>query len=276
MTVTKKAYAKINLTLEILGTRRADGYHDIATVMHKTPELYDEVSVSADTERAAESSVSDNADIAFVCDADVCPPQENLAYRAAAAYLALYGKRAECTPRVSIAIHKHIPAGAGLAGGSADAAAVLDALCALLGKLSPQEIFDIALSLGSDVPFCLEAHTCALCTGRGEIMRELPPLRDTRIAVILPRTPLYTKGIYAEYDRLYGDDYTKAKSTAMAALLSRGANADEIAALMCNDFQPICEKRCPEIAAACAELRAKGYYAQMSGSGSAVFGLRGI
>ena len=76
--VTKKAYAKINLTLEILGTRRGDGYHDIASVMHKAPCLYDEVTVLVSQKLCG---------ITLSCDKDVCAPSDNLAYRAAKAYI---------------------------------------------------------------------------------------------------------------------------------------------------------------------------------------------
>ena len=116
MKLTKKAFAKINLTLEILGTRRGDGFHDIASVMMKVPELYDEV------ELVPSDSASENGKIAFTCDKDVCEPEKNLAYRAAKAY---YDAVHTALAGVSISLKKHIPSGAGLAGGSSDAAAVL-------------------------------------------------------------------------------------------------------------------------------------------------------
>lgn len=263
MTVQKKAYAKINLTLEILGTRRGDGFHDIASVMHKAFSLYDEVSVT----------LTDTAEIVLECDKDVCAPEENLAYRAAKGYLERYRQKTATVHGAHIRIAKRIPAGAGLAGGSTDAAAVLDALRELLGGLAADEIFVLALSLGSDVPFCLEEHVCALCTGRGEIMRELPPLSDLPLRFVFPQTPLSTKGIYGAYDARYGDDYTKDKSLRMADAIESGAPLSEIAMYLCNDFQPLCEERCPEIAEACELLRSGGYAAQMSGSGSAVFGI---
>ena len=94
-----------------------------------------------------------------------------------------------------------------------------------------------------------------------------------RVAVRFPKTPLSTAGIYAEYDRFHEDDYSKNKSFSMAALLKKHAALEELAPFLCNDFQPLCEKRCPEIAELCTALRNEGAYAQMSGSGSAVFGL---
>ena len=132
----------------------------------------------------------------------------------------------------------------------------------------------IAESLGSDIPFCLECHNVALCKGRGEIITDLPDIEDVEIKIIKPKTPLFTKGIYAEYDSENSDDYSKDKSLRMAELIRKKAEASEIFALMCNDFQSICEKRCPEIKEAVEQLRAEGYHSQMSGSGSAVFGIR--
>ncbi len=261
----KRAYAKINLTLEILGTRRGDGFHDIASVMHKVPSLYDEVTVR----------VADGTSVTLVCDKDVCPPEKNLAYRAAVLYADRAKKAGHTLPGTLITLKKHIPSGAGLAGGSADAAAVLRAYDNLFGVLSEEELFATALSLGSDIPFCLATSKCALCTGRGECIEPLPPIQ-AQIEVRFPETPLSTAGIYAEYDRLYAEDYTKNQSRRMAEALKRGAPLEEIEACMCNDFQVLCEARCPEIAVLCRHLTDEGYAAQMSGSGSAVFGLRSL
>lgn len=261
--ISKKAYAKINLTLEILGLRRADGFHDIASVMHKVASLYDEVTVR----------VSSDETVTLLCDTDVCPPEKNLAYRAAVLYADRAKKAGRTLPGTVITLNKHIPSGAGLAGGSADAAAVLRAYDELFGVLSEEELFAAALSLGSDIPFCLATSECALCTGRGECMEPLPPI-EAQIEVRFPETPLSTAGIYAEYDRFYGEDYTKDKSFRMVEALRSGAPLAVLAAYMCNDFQALCEARCPEIAVLCKRLTDEGYAAQMSGSGSAVFGLR--
>lgn len=267
MTITEKAHAKINLTLEILGTRRGDGFHDIASVMVKVPDLYDTLTFSV-------SDLPENAGkITFSCDKAVCEPEKNLAYRAAHAYYDAADKPEKALPGVFIDLKKSIPAGAGLAGGSADAAAVLNALNALFGALSAQTMFDLALSLGSDVPFCLADCETALCTGRGEKIEPLAPLHKVRMEVRFPKTPLSTAGIYAEYDRFYTDDYTKDKSLWLAKAINKHAPLEELMPYFCNDFQALCEKRCPEIAALCRKLEGEGAFAQMTGSGSAVFGL---
>ncbi len=265
MSITKKAYAKINLTLEILGTKRNDGFHDIASIMMKAENLYDEITLE----------LSDDG-IKLECDKDVCAPEDNLAYKAAQEIIFLYEKKFGKSFGVNISIKKNIPMGAGLAGGSSDAAAVIDGLSELSGGITDSEKHQIAMSLGSDIPFCLEAHKVALCEGRGEIITDLPALEGVEIKFLLPKTPLFTKGIYAEYDSQHGDDYTKSNSKQMAELIRQKADVDSILSVMCNDFQPICEKRCPEIADAVAELKKEGYYSQMSGSGSAVFGIRSV
>ena len=263
MKTTKKAYAKINLTLEILGTKRNDGFHDIASVMMKAQNLYDEIELTL-----TESGIN------VFCDKDVCEAKDNLAYKAAEKYISLYEKKIGKSFGADIFIKKNIPMGAGLAGGSSDAAAVIDGLCDLAGNITDQEKHEIAASLGSDIPFCLEKHSVALCEGRGEIITDLPEIRGIEIKFIHPKTPLFTKGIYSEYDKEYGDDYSKSKSRDMAKLISENADAGKIFGLMCNDFQSICVKRCPEIAEAVKLLENEGYASQMSGSGSAVFGIR--
>ena len=269
MKLLQKAYAKINLTLEILGTRRGDGFHDIASVMMKVPTLYDGVTLSAS------DAPEDAGLIALSCDRDVCAPEKNLAYLAAKRYYDfVHSKEEKKLPGISIALKKNIPSGAGLAGGSSDAAAVLNGLNELFGKLDKSELFQIALSLGSDIPFCLDPCGAALCTGRGELLEPLPTPENVRIELRFPQTPLSTAGIYAEYDRFFGDDYTKNKSLLLADALKKHEPLASFAAFLCNDFQPLCEKRCPEIALLCEQLKREGFYAQMSGSGSAVFGLR--
>lgn len=263
MTVTKKAYAKINLTLEILGTKRGDGFHDIASVMMKSKELYDEVTVTLI-----------DGGISVKCDAEVCDEKDNLAYKAAEKCIMLCKEKYGKSFGVSVYIKKNIPMGAGLAGGSSDSAAVIDALSELTGCMTDQEKQRIAESLGSDIPFCLECHNVALCEGRGEIITDLPDIEGVEVKIIKPKTPLFTKGIYSEYDSENEDDYSKDKSRRMAELIRKKADVSEVVKLMCNDFQSICEKRCPEIKEAAEKLREEGYYSQMSGSGSAVFGLK--
>ncbi|HXZ04749.1 MAG TPA: 4-(cytidine 5'-diphospho)-2-C-methyl-D-erythritol kinase, partial [Ktedonobacteraceae bacterium] len=145
-----RAYAKINLTLDVLG-QRSDGYHDLATVM-QTVDLYDTICLSA----------TRDGQVQIVCTMSELSNDDNLAARAAR----LVRQRLDIKQGVLIELHKRIPLAAGLGGGSSDAAAVLLALQHWWQlQLSPSDLLDLASSLGSDVPFFLTGGL-ALCEGR--------------------------------------------------------------------------------------------------------------
>lgn len=260
----RTAYCKINLTLEILGTKRNDGFHDLKSVMHKIP-LGDIVELEAG---------AGSGKIDFFCDSDICPPTDNLAYKAAEMYLEKYRSVTHSDADISIKLSKVTPAGAGLGGGSADAAAVLDMLYSILGGVDRDEIPEMAQKLGSDVPFCLERHLCAYCTGRGEICRSINVLpQGTCLVVAKPVQSINTKGIYGEYDRHFGDDYSKSCSDAMEKALAN-KNLSDIAECMVNDFEHVCIPRLPEIEDIKRKMVLAGAVgSMMSGSGSAVYGL---
>ena len=260
----RTAYCKINLTLEILGTKRSDGFHDLKSVMHKIP-LGDVIELSA---KDGEGTVS------FYCDSAVCEAKDNLAYRAAEMYLEKYKENTGKNADVEIKLSKITPTGAGLGGGSADAATVLDMLYEELGGVSSEETLELAAKLGSDVPFCLERYKSAYCTGRGEICRSIDTLPDgTSLVVAKPNEGINTKGIYGEYDKKFGDDYSKAKTDLMEKALESN-NLLNVAKELVNDFESVCIPRLPEIETIKAQMTEKGAVcSQMSGSGSAVFGL---
>lgn len=260
----RTAYCKINLTLEILGTKRNDGFHDLKSVMHKIP-LGDVIEI------CAKEGVGD---ISFYCDSDVCDAKDNLAYRAAEMYLEAYKNNTGKNADVEIKLSKVTPTGAGLGGGSADAATVLDMLSAELGGVLAEETLKMASKLGSDVPFCLERYISAYCTGRGEICRNIDTLPDgTCIVVAKPNEGINTKGIYGEYDKKFGDDYSKSKTDEMEKALS-GKDLSRVAKMLVNDFESVCIPRLPEIEEIKKLMIENGAVcSQMSGSGSAVFGL---
>lgn len=156
------AYAKINLFLDVLG-QRPDGFHDIKTVMRRIS-LCDEVTVETVADGRGEISLT------VLGDGTVPTDGANTAYKAAERYLSVAGIR----DSVRITVEKNIPVGAGLGGGSADAAATLRALERIYGALDSTQILEIAASIGSDVPFCIFGWT-ALCEGRGEI---ITPIKD--------------------------------------------------------------------------------------------------
>ncbi|HYC62531.1 MAG TPA: 4-(cytidine 5'-diphospho)-2-C-methyl-D-erythritol kinase [Thermoanaerobaculia bacterium] len=176
-----KSYAKINWSLRITG-KRADGFHDLETVF-QTISLHDEL-----TFRDADA-------LSLTCDDPTIPVDEtNLVMRAA---------RLAGSPPVAISLHKRIPAGGGLGGGSSNAAATLVALGG-----DPA----LALSLGSDVPFFLIGGT-AYATGRGEVLTSLPPMSDIPLLLVLPEERVLTKDAFARITRysepLGVDPYTR-------------------------------------------------------------------
>ena len=183
--LTVKAYAKINLTLEVLG-RRDDGYHDVTSVM-QTIGLFDTLTVEPDRE------------IVLECDVAELRSQDNLAAAAAR----LLRESTGCGAGARIRIEKGIPVSAGLGGGSSDAAAALRALNALWGLgLSTRELEPLAAQLGSDVPFFLHNGT-AMVHGWGERVRPLPPADLQWMVVLSPdiRVPRKTAALYGMLDR---------------------------------------------------------------------------
>lgn len=181
------APAKINLSLDVVG-RRADGYHLLSTVMQSL-ELADRVTVALDP---------DNAGIRLTCSTAGIPlDHRNTAWRAAHSFMAAIGLEAA----VTIGLLKRIPVSAGLAGGSADAAAVLYALNHLLpGRLTRSQLFDLAGSIGADVPFCLQGAT-VLCEGIGEKLTPLPSLDQLPVLLCKPDFGLSTPWVFSRLDR---------------------------------------------------------------------------
>ncbi len=185
------APAKVNLYLGV-GARRADGYHDVETVL-QTLSLSDTVVI----EPAGGLSVA--------CDTDLgLPAEENLAYRAALALAGTLGR----VPRARISLTKRIPAGGGLGGASSDAAAVLVGLARLWGYTDSSEdgamnavLHEVAASLGADVPFFLGGGT-ALFGGRGDVLASCYATPHLNIALIKPDEPVPTGAAYAAFDRL--------------------------------------------------------------------------
>ena len=231
------AHAKINLTLEVLGTR-PDGYHDLRSVVLPVP-LHDDVELA-------------RADALSVEMPGGLPPERNLAWKAAEALRRATG----CRLGARIRIVKRIPMGAGLGGGSADAAAVLNGLNELWGLGLPKaRLVALAAEVGSDVP-ALTFGGPVLMEGRGERVAPLAadyPLPDlARLVLCTPPVFVSTPEVFRAFrpsDR------------------GRGA----------NDLQPAACRLHPEIAAALAALEAEGCTGvAMSGSGAAVFGWRPV
>src|SRR6266704_387946 len=199
-----QAYAKINLTLDVLG-RRDDGYHALATVM-QTIDLHDTICLST----------ADAGDVQVICTSPALSSSENLAVRAAQ----LLRRRLGLTRGVVIELHKRIPVAAGLGGGSSDAAAVLLALKRWWQlPLAPSDLLDLAASLGSDVPFFLSGGL-ALCEGRGERVTPLPQCWPPSMRWLLLLKPAISVSTASVFRALTSDAYTdgSASRSATAAL----------------------------------------------------------
>lgn len=243
------AYAKLNLYLDITG-RRADGYHLLETVMQSVS-LADEVTVV----------VSAGSGITLSCSREDIPSDSrNTAYRAAELFL----QRAGASGSVCIDIEKNIPSGAGMGGGSADAAAVLRGLNQIYGEpLSERQLLDIAVQVGADVPFCLIGGT-KLCQGIGEEMSDFPAAKGVFV-VVKPDFSCPTGEAYRKYD---------SSPIAPRGGLEkfRAAMPENYAPEMYNVFQRLyADERIENICSRLTELGARG--AMLTGSGSAVFGV---
>lgn len=183
-----KAYAKINLLLDIL-SKLPDGYHNIFSVMQSV-DLYDTVFVNR----------TESGEIRIICEKQGVPTDEsNTAYKGAEAFFKFTGKE---NTGLEIVIEKRIPHAAGLAGGSADAAAVIKALDMIFDtKLSFRDFVSIGLEVGADVPFCIIGGTC-LCQHTGGVISPLPQLPECYILIVKPVQSVNTKEAYRVYDEI--------------------------------------------------------------------------
>lgn len=246
------AYAKINLSLAIVG-RRSDGYHELQSVMQSI-ELHDIIRV----ERLGHS---------LVCHCGELSGPGNLAYKAAALFL----RDIEVNDGILIEIDKQIPLQAGLAGGSSDAAAVLLLLNEIYQKpLNFEELKRLALMCGSDVCFCLTGGTM-WATGRGEELEALPAAPKMELVLVKPLDGIDTGEAYRRFDVLGKNGRINKEDWQI--VLEKG-QINEIAELMYNDFELVSAEMVPEISHIKQELLRTGCYGSlMSGSGSTVFGI---
>lgn len=248
-----RAPAKVNLVLRIVA-REDSGYHQLETVFLRIG-LADDLVVRAGV---AGRSVDCRG-------AGVGPMERNLAYRAAMAL-----RDAGGPDTFAIEIDKQIPVGAGLGGGSADAAAVLRSLNQLSARPLPAEgLLALAASLGADVPFLTTGAGMAMAWGRGERMLSLTPPPARPMVVLVPPFPIATADAYGWIDAA-GLAGTAPRMWQAEDL----ADWDRIARVAHNDFEAVVSARHPEIGLLVGALRESGaVVAQMSGSGSAVFGV---
>jgi len=250
-----RAYAKINLTLDVLG-RRADGYHELATVM-QTVDLYDTICLTATGDRRVE----------LVCTKPELSNEDNLAARAAH----LVCERLALRQGVLLELHKHIPVAAGLGGGSSDAAAVLLALQQWWQlQLSPSDLLDMAAALGSDVPFFLTGGL-ALCVGRGERVTALAPCWPRSMRWLLLLKPAIGVSTAVVFRNLSASDFTDGTHS---RAVSTALNAGQTPRLedLHNCFERSVLEYYPEVAHARADLlRAGAPFVRLSGTGPTLF-----
>jgi len=250
--VTARAFAKVNLVLEVLG-KRPDGYHEVATVL-QTISVHDEVRA-----RLAD-------DLALGACGDI-PPRDNLVLRAAEALRAATGSR----QGAHLSCAKDIPVAAGLGGGSSDAAATLRALDALWGLKTPREqLLAVAAGLGSDVPFFLWGGA-ALARGRGEWIDPLPDPPPLWLVLLVPDLAVPSK-TRTMYGLLGPGDYSDgSRALRLGERLRRGSLPQP--EHLFNAFEGPALRQFPALRAAHAALRALAGHAWLAGAGPALFAL---
>ena len=268
--ISLDAPAKVNLLLRV-GPRGPDGFHPLRTLFCALT-LADRVEVEA-TSRGDDVALTIEWDRATVGPRDLGPPERNLAVRAARAFV----ERAGLVTGLEIRLHKRIPAGGGLGGGSSDAAAVLRALDRMSGGTVPvDDLAGIGADLGSDVPFFLAGGPLAWGAGRGDRLTPLDPLPSRPVLVVVPPFPVGTADAYAWLDEARGaaDAAISADATADDWPPPGPVTWDAVRDGAVNDLEGVVFERHPGLAEIKGLLeRAGAEPALMAGSGSTVFGV---
>lgn len=260
--ITLKAPAKINLILDVVG-KRNDGYHNLRSVMQAIS-IFDYVTLSVNYNK----TYSDFPNITVKCDKPNIPTDKrNIVYKACEAFFKSLGHIP--FSNIEIDIKKNIPSGAGLAGGSADGAAVLLGLNKLCGEhFSLEKLCEIGALIGADVPFCIVGGT-ALCKGIGEKITPLASLPKCKILVVKPDISISTPMSYKKFDELKNPELSDFDRFMKA---TQSGNLSEISKTLSNSLEEAAgEKVIDEIKNVMIEYGALG--SLMTGSGSAVFGL---
>ena len=256
-TVHEKAYAKLNISLDV-GKRREDGFHEMTMVMQSIS-LADAVTVTLNDTGRARARTS----LPFI------PGDErNLAVKAALCYLEAIGRQGQ---GAWIEIQKAVPVGAGMGGGSSDAAAVLRAMNGLFDHaLSTAELEQLSCTVGSDVAFCVAGGT-ALATGRGEKLEALPSLPDCAFVVCKPEFSISTPELFRKLDQMSLRRHPD--TTGLLAAIREG-QLGQVCRRMYNVFEDVDDRRMRTVADIKSRLLDAGALgAVMTGTGSAVFGV---
>lgn len=254
MKISLRAYAKINLSIEIIGKRK-DGYHDLSMIMQSI-EIYDKITIERN--QTKKINLETNKPFGRV--------EENLAYKAAK----LFFEVMELDQGCNIYLEKNIPSEAGLAGGSTDAAAILLGLNHLIGNpLTDQQLLVMASKLGADVPFCLFGGTMK-AEGIGNILTPLPFVA-MNLLIVKPEQNISTRDLFETLEQA---DYSSGESTQkLAQAIQNGCS--NLAPLMINKIYPKSLVFAPDMENIIHSLE-KDFECQramMSGSGSTIFAI---
>ena len=254
--IRENAYAKLNLSLDVTA-RREDGFHELAMLM-QTVSVCDELTLGLNETGAVSAS----------CSLHFIPTDErNLVVRAARCYLAAVGEASG----VHIRREKNIPVGAGMGGGSADAAAVLRGMNRLFGeRLTRRELEELACSIGSDVAFCVAGGT-SLARGRGERLEDLPALPDCLFVIAKPEFSISTPELYRKLDSVV---LRRHPDTAGLLQAVESGSLRDVCMRMYNVFEDVPDRRMRTVREIKGTLLDHGALgAMMTGTGSAVFGV---
>ena len=257
MDISVKAYAKLNITLDVLG-KRTDGYHEMKMIM-QTVALSDDIEIKTEIG----GGISVRTDLKFLpCD------ERNIVYKAAMSFARETGIDYD---GISFDIKKNIPVCAGMAGGSADAAAVLKGLDALYGtELGNEKLMKLGLELGADVPYCIMGGT-ALAEGIGEILTPLKPIPHCWVLIAKPPFSSSTPVVFSKFDCV--KTVHRPDTDGVIKALEEG-NLAEIGRRMYNVIEPVVAKERREIEQLKVALISNGALgAALSGTGSTVFGV---
>jgi len=250
-----KSYAKINLGLRVL-RKREDGYHEIETI-YQMVDLYDLLEFQ-----------KTKTGVEVLCDHPQVPQgEDNLCFKAAD----LLRKEAGPNYGARIRISKSIPVGAGLGGGSSNAATTLKGLSLLWGlDLPEEELHQMAKRIGSDVPFFLKGGT-ALATGRGEILEYVKLPLEFWCVIVYPNIEISTRWVYENFKF---DLTNSKKSVKLKRIFDYDFSLDNLRSILINDLERVVFKKYPQLKNIKQEFYLRGaVFSSMSGSGSSIYGI---
>ena len=274
--IERKAYAKVNLGLDIVG-QRPDGYHLVRMIM-QTLNIYDELTFEKSDEAGIRIMMIESAgtlngseESSLKTAGGLSLGEDNLIYKAAH----IIAEKAGYNGGIEITLSKNIPIAAGMAGGSSDCAATLLGVNELLDAgLSEKELMEIGVRLGADVPYCIMGGT-ALSEGIGEVLTRLKPLPESYFVVAKPGISVSTAEAYGGFDELFGsgEEIVHPDIDGQVEALEKGSLMGVTDRLM-NVLEYVTAARHPEIGRLEELMKQQGAMnAVMSGSGPTVFGI---